>query len=166
MMSNVANISQALQNLSDEEKKAALEILKQVAADGKSDLLDSLKYSDFAEIPVDIEEFLDNDEYLGKGIWERDEVTGERRCTLFPYWRDTLKKIFPDNLTTKYNTLILTGSIGLGKTLVAVLCMLYLLYRMLCLKDPYSYYRMMPSDKISFSMLNITLDTAQGVGWD
>ena len=44
--------------------------------------------------------------------------------------------------------------------------MLYLLYRMLCLKDPYAYYGMMPSDKISFSMLNITLETAQGVGWD
>jgi len=166
MISNVENISQALNNLSEEEKQAALEILKEMAAQGKSDLLDSLKYSDFAEIPVGIEEFLDNDLYLGKGIWERDEVTGERRCTLFPYWRDTLKKVFPDNLTTAYNTLILTGSIGLGKTLCAVLCMLYLLYRMLCLKDPYSYYRMMPSDKISFSMLNITLDTAQGVGWD
>ena len=25
---------------------------------------------------------------------------------------------------------------------------------------------MMPNDKISFSMLNITLDAAQGVGWD
>ena len=77
-----------------------------------------------------------------------------------------LHKLFADNLTTAYNTLILTGAIGLGKTLVGVLAMLYLLYRMLCLKDPYTYYGMMPSDKITFSMLNITLDAAQGVGWD
>ena len=48
-------------------------------------------------------------------------------------------------------------------TLVGVLALLYLLYRMLCLKDPYAYYGMMPSDKITFSMLNITLDAAQGV---
>ncbi len=60
----------------------------------------------------------------------------------------------------------MTGAIGLGKTEVAVLAMSYLLYRMLCLKDPYAYYGMMPNDKISFSMLNITLDAAQGVGWD
>lgn len=166
-MSNDPRINlKALDNLSPEEKQLAIEILKQYSQQGKSDLLEDLKYGDFAEIPVDIETFLDDDKYLGAGIWERDAVTGERRCTLFPYWRETLKKIFPDNLTTKYNTLILTGSIGLGKTLVAVLAMLYLLYRMLCLKDPYSYYKMMPSDKITFSMLNITLDTAQGVGWD
>lgn len=77
-----------------------------------------------------------------------------------------MHKLFPDNLTTAYNTLILTGAIGLGKTLVGVLALLYLLYRMLCLKDPYAYYGMMPSDKITFSMLNITLDAAQGVAWD
>jgi hypothetical protein len=77
-----------------------------------------------------------------------------------------LQDIFPDNLTTKYNTLILTGSIGLGKSFIAVICQLYLLYRMLCLKDPYAYYGMQPIDKITFSMLNVTLDAAQGVGWD
>jgi hypothetical protein len=44
--------------------------------------------------------------------------------------------------------------------------MLYLLYRMLCLKDPYGYYGMQPIDKITFSMLNITLDAASGVAWD
>lgn len=49
---------------------------------------------------------------------------------------------------------------------MGVLAQLYLMYRMLCLKDPYGYYGMMPSDKITFSMLNITLDAAQGVGWD
>jgi hypothetical protein len=75
-----------------------------------------------------------------------------------------LQDIFPDNLTTKYNTLILTGSIGLGKSFIAVICQLYLLYRMLCLKDPYAYYGMQPIDKITFSMLNVTLDAAQGVG--
>lgn len=34
---------------------------------------------------------------------------------------------------------------------------------MLCLKDPYNYYGMMPIDKITFSLLNVTIDTAKGV---
>ena len=85
---------------------------------------------------------------------------------MFPYWIDKLKEIFPDNLTTRYNTVILTGSIGLGKSFIAVVCQLYLLYRMLCLKDPYTYYGLQPIDKITFSMLNVTLEAAQGVGWD
>ena len=153
-------------SLSDAEKQAVLTILEQMSANGSSELLDILKYADFDEIPVDIDTFLDDDDYLGKDIWAEDLATGERRCTLFPYWRETLHKLFPDNLTTAYNTLILTGAIGLGKTEIATIAMLYLLYRMLCLKDPYTYYGMMPNDKISFSMLNITLDAAQGVGWD
>ena len=74
-----------------------------------------------------------------------------------------LKKLFPDNLTTAYNTLILTGAIGLGKTLVGDLALLYLLYRVLCLKDPYAYYGMQPIDKISISLLNVTIDAAHGV---
>lgn len=50
-------------------------------------------------------------------------------------------------------------------TLMACICQLYLLYRMLCLKDPYTYYGLMPMDKITFSMLNVNIETAKGVGW-
>ena len=155
-----------LDGLSEEERKVALKILSQLANEGSSETLKELTYGDFEEIPVDIEEFLDNDDYLGKALWEKDPVTGERRCTLWPYWRNKLKEIFPDNLTTKYNTIILTGSIGIGKSQTAVIIMLYLLYRMLCLKDPYAYYGMAPIDKITFSMLNCTIDAAKGVAWD
>lgn len=165
MVSDKLNMD-ALNNLSKEEKELAIKILKEYAETGLSETLDDLKYNDFDEIPVDIDTFLDDDRYLGKGLCIVDEFTGERKSTLFPYWRKTLHKIFPNNLTTKYNTLILTGSIGLGKTICAVIAMLYLLYRMLCLKDPYTHYGMMPSDKISFSMLNCTMEAARGVGWD
>ena len=155
-----------LDTLSPEEKKLALEILKQYSQEGKSEIFEDLKYSDFEEIPVDIMTFISEERYLGRGLYIKDEFTGERRCTVFPYWLETLKDIFPDNLTTKYNTVILTGSIGLGKSFIAVVCQLYLLYRMLCLKDPYTYYGLQPIDKITFSMLNVTIEAAQGVGWD
>ena len=78
-----------------------------------------------------------------------------------------LKKIFPDPLQpAKYNTLALTGAIGLGKSFVAVLVGAYELYRMLCLKNPYTYYGLQPIDKITFAMMNITLDASKGVAWD
>jgi hypothetical protein len=164
-MSNEINLEQ-LNSLSPEERALALEILKEISQEGHSDILDDLKYSDFEEVPVDIMTFISEEQYLGRGLYIVDEYTGERKCTVFPYWLEKLQDIFPDNLTTKYNTLILTGSIGLGKSFIAVICQLYLLYRMLCLKDPYAYYGMQPIDKITFSMLNVTLDAAQGVGWD
>ena len=165
MISNEINLK-ALDMLSREERALAMEILKEYSVDGTSAILEDLKYSDFEEIPVDIMTFISDDRYLGRGLYTVDEFTGERKCTVFPYWLDKLKEIFPDNLTTRYNTLILTGSIGLGKSFIAVLCQLYLLYRMMCLKDPYTYYGLQPIDKITFSMLNVTLEAAQGVGWD
>ena len=165
MISNELNLEQ-LNSLSPEERALAIEILKEISQDGQSALLEDLKYSDYEEIPVDIMTFITEERYLGRGLWIKDEFTGERKCTVFPYWIDKLKEIFPDNLTTRYNTVILTGSIGLGKSFIAVVCQLYLLYRMLCLKDPYTYFGLQPIDKITFSMLNVTIEAAQGVGWD
>ena len=165
MISNELNLEQ-LNNLSPEERALALEILKEYSQDGFSNILEDLKYSDFEEIPVDIMTFISDERYLGRGLWIKDEFTGERKCTVFPYWIEKLQEIFPDNITTRYNTVILTGSIGLGKSFIAVVCQLYLLYRMLCLKDPYTYYGLQPIDKITFSMLNVTIEAAQGVGWD
>ena len=54
---NITN-SDFFKNLSDEEKKLALEILKQYATEGQSDLFEDLKYADFEEIPVDISTFM------------------------------------------------------------------------------------------------------------
>lgn len=57
-----------LNSLSDKEKAMAFEILRELSTTGTSEKLDDLKYSDFAEIPVDINTFLDEDQYLGRGI--------------------------------------------------------------------------------------------------
>jgi len=50
--------------------------------------------------------------------------------------------------------------------MIACICLLYMLYRLLCLRDPYLYYGMQPIDKLSISFLNITIDAAKGVGGD
>ncbi len=150
-----------LNGLSPEERKLAIEMLKEIADTGKSELLEKMKYGDFEEIPVDIHTFLHDKRYLGNGLYDQDG-----RFTLFPYWEETLKKIFPDNITTAYNTLILTGSIGIGKSTCAVICQLYMLHRLLCLKDPYLYYGMQPIDKITISLMNITIENAKGVALD
>jgi hypothetical protein len=64
---NLLNL-EAFEGLTPEEKALALEILKQYSQEGKSDILEDLTYGDFAEIPVDIETFIDDDRYLGQGI--------------------------------------------------------------------------------------------------
>lgn len=157
---NTLNEDNILDSLSPEERELALSILKEFSEEGTSKILSDLVYEDYEEIPVDINEFLTNPLYLGKGL-----VNSEGKFTVFPYWVETLNKLFPTNVDTAYNTLILSGAIGIGKSFVAVIAMLYLLYRMLCLKDPYLHYGLQPIDMITFSFTNITLDAAKGVAW-
>ena len=151
-----------LNELSESEKNEVLKILGELSNQGSSKSYNDFLHKDYEEIPVDIETFLRDPKYLGKGLVDEDG-----RFTVFPYWLDTLKKIFPDPLQpANYHTVALTGAIGLGKSFVAVLIGLYELYRMLCLKDPYLYYGLQPIDKISFAFMNITLDASKGVAWD
>lgn len=156
-MSNKPDLS----NLTEQERKEVLKILEQFSTDGKSESYDKLLYQDWKEIPVDIETFIHNNSYLGNGL-----TNAEGKFTLFPYWEELLKKIYPDPLkSATCNTLALTGAIGIGKSTEAIIIGLYELYRMMCLKDPYVYYGIMNIDTISFAVINITLDAAQGVAW-
>lgn len=152
--------SELLSGLTEEERSLVLKTLADLSK-GNSKGYKELIYEDYDEIPVDVETFLYDKNYLGNGL-----INAEGKFTVFPYWVKTLKKIFPNNIDTAYNTLVLTGGIGLGKSFMAVLCIAYLLHRMLCLKDPYLHYGLQPIDKITFSFINVTIDAAKGVGWD
>ena len=155
-------LEQELNGLSPEERAAVLKILQEYSVGDNSSTFNEILYSDYDEVPVGIDEFLHNPKYLGRGL-----TNEEGKFTVYPYWVEVLKKIFPDPIKpAKYNTLALTGAIGLGKSFEAVLVGLYELYRMLCLKDPYLYYGLQPIDKITFALMNITLDAAEGVAWD
>lgn len=149
-----------LANLSEEEKKIALKVLSDMK-DGDEELYNKLKYADYKEMPVDISTFIHDKQYLGNALYD-----AEGRFTLFPYWEEKLKEIFPNNIDTAFNTIILTGGIGLGKSTVAVICLLYMLHRLLCLNDPYLHYGMQVVDKISISLMNITIENAKGVALD
>lgn len=150
-----------INELNEEERKFFLEVLKEYSETGESSSLDKLYEEDYEEMPVAIEEFLHNRRYLGNALYDPDG-----NFTLFPYWENKLKEIFPDATTTKYNTIVFTGAIGLGKSTIAVICLLYMLYRLLCLKDPYLHYGLQPIDKLSISLMNITLENAKGVALD
>ena len=151
-----------LENLTEEERKAVADILKEMTTEGTSSKLNNLILEDYREVPVDIGTFLHDPQYLGKGL-----VDGEGRFTVFPYWEELLHKIYPDPMKSAIcNTLALSGSIGTGKSTMAVLVGIYELYRMMCLKDPAVYYGIMSTDTISFAVINITLEASRGVAWD
>lgn len=96
--------------LKPEELSLVNNILTEINSSGYSSMYESLRYADFNEIPVDIETFVDDYKYLGNA-WH--DALGNSK--LYPYWRRELKKIFPNNLDTSVNNVILGGSRGRGK---------------------------------------------------
>lgn len=145
MMSNELDISQLnnLNDLSEQEKSMVMQILGEMSDKGQSQTFDDLLYDDFKEIPVDIETFLTDDRFLGKA-WK--DASGKLK--LYPFWLDILKKLFPNNIDTDYNTLLESGARGIGKSEVACGAVgTYLMYRLMCLKDPLSYYHIKLTEK-------------------
>lgn len=148
-----------LDGLSEEEKQLALKILSEYSEEGTSQQLNSLLLEDYEEAPVDILTFVDDYNYLGNA-WH----DAEGNSKLYPYWREELPKIFPDNLHTNVNNAIFSGSRGRGKSEVASLIVAYLLHRVLCLKDPVAYYHLKPTEKLVFAFMNIKLSLAEEIG--
>lgn len=155
-LNNILGISQdEFNKLSVTEQTTVIQILKEMEAEGRSQTLESLWYEDYDEIPVSVEEFITNPHYLGKSTRNGESI--------YPYWRHKYNEIFDDALN--YEEIVLTGAIGVGKTRTAVVCLCYLLYKLMCLKNPQEYFRFNEGDKITIFFLNINLKLAEGVGY-
>ena len=87
----------------------------------------------------------------------------EGKTKLYPYWKRILKKLFPDPFTTAVNNFIESGARGLGKSEIAVTIAAYLMYRVMCLRNPIDYYGLKPTEKICFAFMNITKTLAEDI---
>lgn len=148
-----SNVKQQLDNLNEEEKKVFYTILSSSVHRNQLDtrFLERLYLSDYREIPVSIDQFLEDNNYLGK-IYDQGRL-------IYPFWRHHLHNIFHDNPDNAWEQ-IFTGAIGVGKSTIAAIGLMYLIYRTLCLKDPQKFYSMPNNAPIVFVVLNITLDLA------
>ena len=157
-MSNNLDSKNILDNLNEKEKKVALSILEEIKTKGKSQTLQDLLLDDYKEIPVTIDEFIDNDNYLGYA-WK----DAEGKSKLYPYWRKKLRELFPDNIHTNVNNAIFSGAKGLGKSEIAVLIAVYLMHRIMCMKNPLDHFHLKPTENICFAFMNIKLDLAEEI---
>lgn len=115
--------------------------------------LDHLYELDYRERPVDIDTFLCNDEFLG-GLTDHGR-------TIYPIWREALREITTED--SRY-LVILTGAIRVGKTRAAIYAVAYMMYRILCLKDPWRFFHKSAGGKLSIVFYNLTksLSSSQG----
>ena len=153
------HIQNQLKNLSKEEKQAVLKILEEFSENNTSSTYNDLLFEDYNEIPVDIETFLTDNRYLGNA-WR--DASGKLK--LYPFWLKCLKEIFPTNIDTNYNTLLESGARGIGKSEIACGCVgAYLMYRVMCLKNPLEFYNLKQTEKICFAFMNIKLALAEEI---
>ena len=156
---NDTQIDQLLETLSDEEREQVLSILNDFVQTGSSEQFQALIDKDFDEIPVDIETFIKDPNYLGGSY-----VNESGKCIVYPFWIEKFKELFRDG-KTNFNEVILTGAIGLGKTTIAVIGTAYTIYKLMCLKNPQQYYEQKPNSKIYVAFFNITLELSYGVAY-
>lgn len=151
-MSNLSTIPQ-IKNLNEEERKLFYALLSASNTSSSLDLspIENLYKVDYDEIPVSIDEFLENDYYLGK-VYNNGK-------NIYPYWRRFLHSFFHENPDKAFEV-ALTGAIGVGKTTIASIALIYLIYKTLCLKDPQKFYGLSANSPIVFVVMNLTLELA------
>lgn len=128
--------------------------IEQLSKGELEDLFASL--SEYDEVPVGIEEFLDSERYLGSYF----------QGQLYPFWREFYKEVYPSPFYSPYWLIALRGSIGQGKTSIACAGTVYDLYRLLCMAHPQRSHGLISSTRILFAIFNVTMSLTQDVVWD
>lgn len=151
----VDRIKDIYSSSSFEEQQILRQILVELSQDGYSQTYHDIWLADYKEIPVSIDTFLTSDTYLGK--------TNRNGAAVYPFWRRSLKEFF--DAGNRYQEWILTGATRIGKSTTAVTAISYMLYRLMCLRNPQVYFGLKDISKISILFFNITLDLAKGVAF-
>lgn len=151
----VSTIQSIYESCDIESKNYLKNILHELSVDGYSSTYEQLWQADYWERPVSIDEFLDSDTYLGKATRNGQAI--------YPYWRKCLNEIFSSG--NKWEEIILTGATRIGKSSTAITAIAYMLYKMMCLKDPQKYFGKKDVSIFSILFFNITEDLAKGVAF-
>jgi hypothetical protein len=132
---------------------------------GYEDFLAVLDDNEFDEIPVDIDTFVENEHYLGKRKMKLSPL--QRECILMMtqiYREDTLRIFLTEEQAqrrwnTLKNEIILELGKGSGKDEMSAIAIAYIVYLLLCLKDPAAYYGKPAGDNID--IINVAINAQQ-----
>lgn len=105
--------------------------------------------SDYVETPPTALEFIESDYYLGATMQHREDNEG-----LFPYWREVFTRDF--DLNSILHNVVITGSLGAGKTWFGVLVLLYRLTVATFLRKPYFFFGLSRGSRIIYNILSVT----------
>ncbi len=128
-----------------------------------NDLIDILDGEEFDERPVDLRTFVTSPDYLGlPPLSEYQYILIEKSSQV--YKESTLIKLFGEDEGKRMfkqtaNEVVAQLGKGSGKDYCSTISVAYIVYLLLCLKDPAQYYGKPPGDSID--IINIAINAQQ-----
>jgi hypothetical protein len=128
-----------------------------------TDLIDMLDGEEFDEKPVDLKTFVRSPEYLGLPELSDYQYTLIEKSSQI-YKESTLIKLFGEEegkirFKQTANEVVAQLGKGSGKDYCSTIATSYIVYLLLCLKDPATYYGKPPGDSID--IINIAINSQQ-----
>lgn len=151
----ISRIKSIYNECSPLEQNLFLKILEELSDKGYSETLETIYLVDFKEVPVSIDRFLTDPEYLG----ESNDCGNQ----IYPGWWDVYHDVF-DSRRDVYEV-ILSGATRIGKTSTAVSCMCYMTYLLMCYRNPQRYFGLKEVSRCTIAFANLTKDLASGVAY-
>jgi hypothetical protein len=129
-----------------------------------NEFIDVLKENHFVETPVDVKTFVQSPEYLGQPILSDIQYEIVEAMSQI-YRKEDLIDLMGETEGTKHftkytkNELILQLGKGSGKDFISTVACAYVVYKLLCLKDPAVYFGKPPGDAID--IINVAVNAQQ-----
>ena len=128
------------------------------------DFLEALKDNHFEETPVDAKTFVESPDYLGQpGLSEIQYNIVEAMSQI--YRKEDLQQLMGEEEGARYyekytkNEIILQLGKGSGKDFTSTVACAYIVYKLLCLKDPARYFGKPSGDAID--LINVAINAQQ-----
>jgi hypothetical protein len=137
-----------LRSLTPEERKLLKTMLKD-SAQGDPALLEYVDHSRWVRKPVSVKQFIEDPYYMGTSSQ-----------TLYPRIREDLAIMFE---TPGIREVVLTGSIGYGKTTFLSFAICRMLYELSCLRQPQLAYGLSPGSEIVIALISKSLYLARTI---
>lgn len=129
-----------------------------------NEFLEALQDDHFEEIPVDAKTFIEDERYLGQpGLSDIQYDIVEAMSQI--YRKEDLINIMGEEKGTRYyekytkNEIILQLGKGSGKDFTSTVACSYIVYKLLCLKDPAKYFGKPSGDAID--LINVAINAQQ-----
>jgi hypothetical protein len=131
------------------EQRRLVKAMLMGSSSGDNSLMDYMNEHRWIRKPVSVEQFLDDPYYMG--------VSSQ---TLYPQIRKDIAEMFE---TTGIREVVLTGSIGYGKTTFISFAVARLIYELSCLRSPQLSYGLSPGSEIVIALMSKSLHLSRQV---